>query len=68
MQRIVNMAESPNTLEIIKYLQQKHLFHSSRMCCMGHPMIIQTRSDVVDGYLWRCSSDHKGGTIIVNFG
>lgn len=55
MNILAYMAENENNLEIIRYLQNKRILHSTRTCDYGHKMSIEPRKDVIDKYRWRCS-------------
>ena len=46
---------SGDNLGVIQYMEQKHLLSSAKQCPVcTTPMDFQTRSDISDGYRWRC--------------
>jgi transposase-like protein len=61
MEEKLNDIANSNNIKVIDYLQNKKLLHNGRYCPQCHMdgikirMKLSARSDVCDGYGWRCS-------------
>ena len=51
------------TPAIITFLQGKNVLARQKQCSCGTMMEIQARSDISDGYRWRCPDCRKGVSV-----
>lgn len=52
--------------DVIEFLKEKRLLHSSRTCSNGHSMKFEARKDISDKYRWRCSKCNESSSIRAN--